>query len=221
MKSQHDAAIQTLDQWFQTQQMQRTRDALEKNGFETYVHPDSRSAVGALLHMISDGSTVGIGGSMTLTQMGFFTAVSQRRITVVNPLDPGVNEDERRELSRKTFSCDYFLSSANAVTEDGHLYNVDATGNRVAAMCFGPGVSIVVCGINKIVRNMVEARQRVISYAGPANAKRLGRKTPCAVTGVCADCDSPDRICNIQVELLKKPARSRIVVLLVGEVLGL
>jgi hypothetical protein len=111
------------------------------------------------------------------------------------------------------FSCDYFLCSTNAITEEGHLYNVDATGNRVGAMFFGPGKTIIVCGINKIVRDMEEA-------AAPMNAKRLGRKTPCAQTGVCSDCNSPERICNIAVEILKKPSRTDVLVLLVGEPLG-
>jgi hypothetical protein len=182
---------------------------------------EERSAVKAILDMIPDGATVGIGGSVTLTQIGFFKVVKGRGVDLINPFAKDISLEERGELHRRIFSCDYFLCSSNAITEEGQLYNVDATGNRVAAMFFGPKKSIVVCGINKIVKDMEEARRRVWNFAAPTNANRLGRKTPCTKTGVCADCSSPERICNISVELLKKPTRSDILILIIGEPLGL
>jgi phosphatidylserine/phosphatidylglycerophosphate/cardiolipin synthase-like enzyme len=142
-------------------------------------------------------------------------------VNLINPFAKGVSPEEWGELTRKIFSCDYFLCSTNAITEEGQLYNVDSTGNRVAAMSFGPKKSIVVCGVNKIVKDMEEAWNRVWNYAAPTNANRLGRKTPCTKTGVCSDCNSPERICNISVELLKKPSRSDILILIIGEPLGL
>jgi len=221
MKAQKDDPGKSLSQWFQMKQVERTRKALERNGFESLFVPDAQSAVKAILDMIPDGATVGIGGSMTLTQIGFFKAAKGRGVNLINPFARGVSLEERGELSRQIFSCDYFLCSTNAITEEGQLYNVDATGNRVAAMFFGPKKSIVVCGVNKIVRDMEEARKRVWSYAAPTNASRLGRKTPCTKTGVCSDCSSPERICNISVELLKKPTRSDILILIIGEPFGL
>ena len=107
------------------------------------------------------------------------------------------------------------------MTEDGKLYNVDATGNRVGAMFIGPKKTIVVCGVNKIVKDLDAAEKRVREWAAPQNAKRLNRKTPCVETGLCEDCSSPDRICNIYVTLAKKPARTDVVVILVGEYLGI
>ena len=221
MKAQMDDQTRSLSQWFQAKQVERTRKALENNGFDSLFVPDGKSAVEAILDMIPDGATVGIGGSMTLTQIGFFKAIKARDVNLINPFGKGVSLEERGELSRRIFSCDYFLCSTNAVTEEGQLYNVDASGNRVAAMFFGPKKSIIVCGVNKIVKDMEEARNRVWNYAAPTNANRLGRKTPCTETGVCSDCNSPDRICNISVELLKKPTRSDILVLIVGEPFGL
>ena len=221
MEAQKDDPMRSLSQWFQTKQVERTRKALEGNGFESLFVPDAKSAVKAILDMIPDGATVGIGGSVTLTQIGFFKAVKGRGVDLINPFAKGVSLEERGELNRRIFSCDYFLCSTNAITEEGQLYNVDATGNRVAAMFFGPKKSIVVCGINKIVKDMEEARRRVWNFAAPTNANRLGRKTPCTKTGVCADCNSPERICNISVELLKKPTRSDILILIIGEPLGL
>jgi hypothetical protein len=129
--------------------------------------------------------------------------------------------EERFELSRKALTSDVFVASTNALTEDGKLLNVDATGNRVAAMFFGPKKVIIVAGVNKIVKDIDAAEKRVREWAAPQNAKRLNRKTPCAETGVCADCRSPQRICNIYVTLAKRPSRTEVVVILVGENLGL
>jgi L-lactate utilization protein LutB len=207
--------------WFQGKQVDRTRKALESNGFESQFVPDGQSAVTAVMDMIPGGATVGIGGSTTLNQIGFFEAAKARGMKLLNPFAQGITPEERNAVTRKIFSCDYFLCSTNAITEEGQLYNVDATGNRVAAMFFGPKKTVVVCGINKIVKDMNEARKRVWNLAAPMNAKRLGRKTPCTQTGVCSDCNSPERICNISVEIVKKPTRSDILVLLIGELLGL
>ncbi len=221
MKEAREDPVGLAYQFFQAKQVERTRKALEKNGFESLFVPDAQSAVKAILDMIPDGASVGIGGSMTLTQIGFFQGIKGRAVNLINPLAKGITPEEADELRRKIFSCDYFLSGTNAITEEGQLYNVDATGNRVAAMFYGPKKTIVVCGINKITKNMDEARRRVWNLAAPMNAKRLGRKTPCAETGVCSDCNSPERICNIGVEIVKKPTRSDILILLVGEPLGL
>ena len=124
-------------------------------------------------------------------------------------------------MIQKSFGADIFLTGTNAITEDGKLYNVDATGNRVGAMFIGPKKVIVVSGVNKIVGDMDAAEKRVKWWVAPQNAKRLNRKTPCVETGVCGDCSSPDRICNIYVTLGKKPARTDVVVILVGQELGI
>jgi hypothetical protein len=107
------------------------------------------------------------------------------------------------------------------VTEDGKLFNVDATGNRVGAMFIGPKKTIIVAGVNKIVKDIEAAEKRVKEWTAPQNAKRLNRKIPCVETGVCSDCSSQDRICNIYVALAKRPSRTEVVVILVGEKLGI
>jgi L-lactate utilization protein LutB len=221
MKGQKEDPVGSAREFFQAKQVERTRKALERNGFESLFVADAKSAAKAISDMIPDGASVGIGGSMTLNQIRFFEEIKGRNVNLINPFSKGVTPEERADLTRKIFSCDYFLCSTNAITEEGQLYNVDATGNRVAAMFFGPKKTVVVCGINKIVKDMEEARRRVWNIAAPMNAKRLGRKTPCAETGVCSDCNSPERICNIAVEMVKKPTRTDILVLLVGEQLGL
>jgi len=207
--------------WFQEKQVERTIKALKKNNFEGLFVPDSKGALGEVMKQISDGATVGVGGSVTLSQTGILDALGKRNVRLIWPAQQAKNMEERQELTRKSFSSDIFLSGTNAITEDGKLFNVDATGNRVGAMFIGPKKTIIVAGVNKIVKDMEAAEKRVREWVAPQNAKRLGRKTPCVETGVCADCSSPDRICNIYVILAKKPTRTDIVIILVGERLGI
>lgn len=213
--------MEQWEQWFREKQVERTINALKKNNFDVLFVMDSKAALGEVMKRIPDGATVGVGGSVTLAQIGLLDALKDRKIQFIWPQQQAKNDEERLELFRKCFSTDVFLSSANAVTEDGKLYNVDATGNRVGAMFIGPKKTIVICGVNKIVKDLEAAEKRVREWTAPQNAKRLGKKTPCVETGVCADCSSPDRICNIYVTLTKKPARTDVVVILVGEYLGI
>jgi len=213
--------MQQWEQFFREKQVERTIEALKKNRFEALFVPDSKSALEEVMKRIPDGTTVGIGGSVTLAQVGILDALKNRKVQLIWPFQQAKNEEERLELIRKSFSSDIFLSGTNAITEDGKLFNIDATGNRVAAMFIGPKKVIVVCGINKIVKDIEAAEKRVKEWAAPQNAKRLNRKTPCTETGVCADCSSPDRICNIYVTLAKKPSRTEVTVILVGEQLGI
>jgi L-lactate utilization protein LutB len=213
--------MEQWEQWFQEKQVERTIHALKKNNFEALFVPDSKGALEEVMKRIPDGSTVGVGGSVTLTQIGLLNALERRNVQLIWPVQQAKNMDERMELFRKSFSSDFFLTSTNAITEDGKLFNVDATGNRVGAMFIGPKKTIIVSGVNKIVKDIDAAEKRVREWTAPQNAKRLNRKTPCVETGVCADCSSPDRICNIYVTLAKKPARTDVVVILVGEKLGI
>jgi hypothetical protein len=207
--------------WFHEKQVERTIKALKKNNFEALFVPDSKAAFEEVMKRIPDGSTVGVGGSVTLAQIGLLEALEKRKIHFIWPQKQGKNPEDTRALMQKTFSADIFLSGTNAITEDGKLYNVDATGNRVGAMFIGPKKVIVVSGVNKIVPDIEAAEKRIRWWVGPQNARRLNRKTPCVETGVCGDCSSPDRICNISVTLRKKPVRTEVVVIIVGEDLGI
>jgi hypothetical protein len=213
--------MEQWEQWFQEKQVERTINALKKNNFEAIFVPDSKGALEEVMKQIPDGATVGVGGSVTLTQTGILEALGKRNVHLIWPAQQAKNMDERQELIRKSFSSDLFLTGTNAITEDGKLFNVDATGNRVGAMFIGPKKTIVVTGINKIVKDVNAAEKRTREWTAPQNARRLNRKTPCVETGVCADCSSPDRICNIYVTLAKRPSRTEIVIILVGEKLGI
>ena len=213
--------MEQWQQWFHEKQAERTINALKKNNFEAVFVPDSKSACEEVMKQIPDGATVGVGGSVTLAQVGLLDSLGKRNINFIWPMRQGKTPDEIFELIRKSLSADFFISSTNAVTEDGKLFNVDATGNRAGAMFIGPRKTIIVCGVNKIVKDIEAAEKKLKEWTGPQNAKRLGRKTPCVETGVCADCKSPDRICNIYVTLAKKSARTDIMVILVGEQFGI
>lgn len=213
--------MQPWEKFFREKQVERTIEALRKNRFEAIYVPDGKQAFEAVMARIPDGATVGIGGSVTLAQIGILDGLKERKIQIIWPIQQAKNEEERMELIRKSFSSDIFLTSTNAITEDGKLFNIDATGNRVGAMFIGPKQVIIVCGVNKIVKDIGEAEKRLKGWAAPQNAKRLGRKTPCTETGLCSDCDSLDRICNIYVILAKKPVRTNILIILVGEELGI
>jgi hypothetical protein len=213
--------MEQLERWCREKQVERTIQALKKNNFKAQYVPDSKAALEEVMKRIPDGAKVGIGGSVTLAQIGLLDGLRERKIQFIWPQQQAKSDEERLELFRKCFSTDVFLSSTNAVTEDGRLYNVDATGNRVGAMFIGPKKTIIICGVNKIVKDLEAAEKRVREWTAPQNAKRLNRKTPCVETGVCADCSSPDRICNIYVTLVKKPVRAEVIVILVGEYLGI
>ena len=213
--------MEQWEQFFREKQVERTISALKKNNFEALFVPDAKAALEEVMRRIPDGATVGVGGSVTLNQIGLLDALGKRNVRLIWPFQQARNDEERIELVRKSFSSDIFLSSTNAVTEDGKLFNVDATGNRVGAMFIGPKSVIVISGVNKIVKDIEAAEKRVKEWTAPQNAKRLKRKTPCVETGVCADCSSPDRICNIYVTLAKRPSRTDVVIILVGEKLGI
>ncbi len=213
--------MEQLEGWFREKQAGRVVTALKKNNFEALYVSDSKAALEEVMKRIPDGATVGVGGSITLAQIGLFDALKKRKIQLIWPFQQAQTDEERLQLFRRSFSADVFLSSANAVTEDGKLFNVDASGNRVGATLIGPKKTIIVSGVNKIVKDLGAAEKRVREWVAPQNAKRLNRKTPCVETGVCVDCSSPDRICNIYVTLAKRPARIEMVVILVGENLGI
>jgi len=213
--------VEQWEKWFREKQVERTINALKKNNFEATFVPDSKAALEEVMKRIPDGATVGIGGSVTLAQTGILDALKNRKVQLIWPFQQARNEEERIKLIRKSFSSDVFLSSTNAVTEDGKLFNIDATGNRVGAMFIGPKKVIVVSGVNKIVRNIEDAEKKLMEWTAIQNSKRLNRKTPCVETGVCGDCSSPDRICNIYVTLAKKPSRTDILIIIVVENLGI
>lgn len=200
--------------------MERTADALRKNNFYAVCAENKEEALEIIENLIDDGATVAVGGSVTLSEIGALELLRSEKYCFFDRYEKGLTSAEITGIHKKAFDCDYYLCSTNAITENGELYNVDGTGNRVAAMIYGPRNVIVVAGYNKIVKDLELAQKRVKEIAAPSNAVRLSRNTPCTVTGKCSDCKSAERICSVSTILGYQLEKERIKVVLVGEELG-
>ena len=194
--------------------------ALMNNGFSATYCRTAEEAAAAILDQVPEGASVGIGGSWTVGELGLLDELDARGHRILNHGRAGLSKEEKNEIRRQQLTCDVFLSGTNAVTMEGELVNMDGTGNRVAAMIFGPGKVIVVAGVNKIVKDLSAAMVRIKTIAAPINNRRLGLPNPCVQTGECMDCQGPTRICNVTTILHKKPLLSDIHVFIVGEDLG-
>jgi len=183
--------------------------------------PTAAQAREEIVALIPAGATVGRAGSMSLVEMGLWEALAQKAdVKVIDPFRPGLKPEEVYALRRQSLLADYMITSTNALTLDGRLVNLDATGNRVAGLYFGPEKVIVVAGLNKVAPDLDAAMARVKHQAAPINAIRAGMATPCAEDGLCHDCKSPSRICNMWSIIEGHIIKDRIHVMLVGEDLG-
>ena len=192
---------------------------LKKRQMEGHYCPDSASAVKLAQELIPAGSSVGWGGSMTLEETGLMQAVRTGGYTVLDR-KAAKTPEEQRERYGKICCADYFLMSTNAITLDGELVNIDGQGNRTAPLICGPQHVLVLAGMNKLVSDVDSGFKRVRVMAAPPNGVRIGTKTPCAVTGKCADCFSPDCMCCQFVVTRFSRVPNRIQVILIGEDLG-
>ena len=181
--------------------------------------------------LIKKGETISCGGSKTLDETGIYQMINSPDYNFLDRSAPGMTRPEVEEVYRQTFRADTFFMSTNALTENGELYNVDGNSNRVAALLYGPKSVIVVCGINKIVKNIDEAIKRVKTIAAPQNTIRLGIETPCGKTGECVSlrkenpelcdgCHGDTRICCNYVVSAQQRHIDRIKVIIIGEEYG-
>ncbi len=196
-------------------------EALKKNNFSAEYAKTKEDARQRLLELIPAGASVGLGGSVTVRQLNIIVELNKRGNQLFDHTEPNMSLEVKTKMRRKQLTSDIFLSSTNAVTLDGKLVNEDGTGNRVAAMIYGPQKVVIVVGINKIVKNVDSALDRLEMYTTPMNNYRLRYPNPCAKTGFCIDCDSESRICNVITIMRKKPSQTDITVIIIGEVLGL
>lgn len=196
-------------------------EALKKKSFDAVYIPTKEDARQMILDMISADASIGLGGSVTLRELDIIDEFNKRGNTVYNHSLPTLDNNEKMTVRRNQLTADYFLTSTNAVTFDGQLVNYDGTGNRVAAMIFGPKKTIIIAGINKIVKSVDSALERIETKAAPLNNKRLNLPNPCTKTGVCEDCQGSTRICNVVTIMKKKPNQSNITVMIIGEELGM
>ncbi len=194
--------------------------ALKANGFKVIYADNSKEALDKVMSLIPKEAKVGIGGSVTVRDIGLVEAIEKQNNPIFMDWGKPLELKEKLKVRKEALNSDVYLTSSNAITLQGQLVNIDGTGNRVSAMIFGPKKVIVVAGANKLVGTLDEALARIKNIACPLNGKRLNFKTPCALTGKCADCNSPDRMCKVTVILEKKPSLSDITIVLVGENLG-
>lgn len=197
----------------------KVAEALNKRHFEAYYCPDRAAALEKILELIPQDHVVSWGGAATVDELGVKEALRQRGQAVIDR-DTAKDAQERQQMLKQALTCDTFLMGSNAISADGQLVNIDGTGNRVAALCFGPTQVVVVAGMNKVAGDLDGAMRRAREVAAPMNAQRFPLKTPCVANGLCGDCKGPDSICaQIVTTRLCKPA-GRIKVVLVGEDLG-
>jgi hypothetical protein len=174
-----------------------------------------------ILEMIPPGATVFRCGSMSAVGMGLWESIAALpEVTLIDPYRPELSPEEAMELRRRGLTADVMIASTNAITLDGRLVNLDGMGNRVAAMAFGPKKVILVVGMNKVAPDLESAVARVKHYAAPVNNIRYGLKNPCVETGLCSDCKTPQRICNMWSTIEGHMIKDRIHVKLIGENLG-
>lgn len=192
---------------------------MKKKNMEGYYCATSKEAVEKALSLMPEGASLTWGGSVTLAECGLMDAIHEKSYVLIDRAAAKTPE-EAREIYGKQVMADFFLMSSNAITVDGELVNIDGNSNRVACLCCGPKNVIVIAGMNKVVSTVEEGVDRVHNFAAPPNTVRLNRNTPCAQTGRCADCYSPDCICSQIVITRRSSIPNRIKVILVGEELG-
>jgi len=229
--------------WVKAQRAAAVVAAMQRRNFNAQYVPDRASALQAILALVPDGAGVFRTDSVTLDQIGLIGAVRARgRNHVMYPQEKdghgnNIHGDYEKNkalyarLQREVFTADVYVTGTNAVTMDGMIVSTDGGGNRVAPLLFGPSRVVVVAGVNKIVKDRAAAFDRIRDFAAPVNVKRhfdmhnrpWYGELPCAVSGVCTDCDHPRRICNYTgvLEGSHPSQAGRVHVILIGEEMGM
>lgn len=179
--------------------------------FETFEEAKSR-----VKEMIPMNASIGIGNSVTLKKMKISDELMDRG-NIVYDKTLAKSKEESKDLKRKSLLTDWYITGTNAISLDGHLVNMDHSGNRVAAMLYGPNNVIIIIGINKITKTLDQAIFRVRNVASPKNAKRAGFNPPCIELGKCVDCRSPERVCNNLVIIEGQNDKRRMKVFIIND----
>ena len=195
---------------------QKVIKGLQSRNMSGYYAANREEALKIALELIPEGSTATMGGSVSAAEIGLVTALK----------DGNYNFIDRNEIADKraamlaAYDADFFLSSCNAITEDGVLVNIDGNSNRVSAIAQGPKKVLFIVGMNKVCSDVDAAMKRARNVAAPTNAQRFGLSTPCAKTGACMNCKSPDTICCQFLITRFSRHEGRIHVILVNDNLG-
>ncbi|MDE7191794.1 MAG: lactate utilization protein [Clostridia bacterium] len=200
-------------------QIQNLLNNLTKRGFKPFYFDDKKDAVDFALNLIPQTASVGIGGSMTVKELGLYNTLAERGNTVYS--HALVSPELRDKVYQLAGSADWYISSANALSQEGDVVNIDGSANRISALAFGVKNILYVLGTNKIAPDLASAIDRARNVAAPPNAKRLNKNTPCATSGQCCLCDSEDCICNATL-ISHHPTRyqENVYIVIIGESLG-
>ena len=198
--------------------MTNTVYALVRKGFTVHHAATAKEAADLVMHLIPEGASVGLGGSVTVRDMGLYDTLKAQG----NPVHwHWMNDEPKPDVFASALNSDVYLVSSNAITADGCLVNIDGTGNRVGAMIHGPKQVIVIAGSNKLVSGSVpQAIARIKSVACPRNAQRLGLNTPCGLTGKCNAEACEKGMCNVTSIIERPVGGHKITIVLVDEELG-
>lgn len=181
---------------------------------------DAGSAAKMALSLVPDKSSVGVPGTVTVRELGLIEKLVEKGCTIYHHWDPNLPREGRGARYIEENTADWFVTSANAMTIDGKIVNIDGTGNRVAAMAWAPGKILYIVSLNKVAHDLEKAIARARDTATPPNAVRVGSKPPCTQVGHCVDCDSPDRVCRVVTIMERVPIGREAHIILVGENLG-
>ena len=215
-----------------TERIKKLCENLRKNNMEALYFEDSAAARDYLKRTLKKNAVITVGGSMTLNETGIRDLIACGDYNFMDRSKEGITPEELLLTYKATVGGDYYFCSANALTEQGEIVNVDGIGNRVAANAFGSDKVYMIVGVNKIVKDLTEAFLRIKRTAAPKNSRRLGYDTPCAKTGICVSlmkgedpamtdgCDAPERICRDYLIMTRQKIKDRICVIIINEELG-
>jgi len=212
--------MREVKNWFRERMVNRVLSALKDKGFNAYYAMNKDEALKIILNLIPKDAIVGVGGSITVREIGLIEALNEKKIPVIHHWRKGLSREENFRVRRLEVTSDVFISSCNAITIDGKIICADAVGNRVAALSFGPRKVIIVTGINKIVKDVNSGIWRIRNIATPMNAKRLKLNIPCAEHGYCTECNSIN--CPVRIILIidRPPRMTDYHIIIVDEELG-
>ena len=194
---------------------QKVIKGLQSRRMNGYYAATKEEALRLALSLIPEGSSVGMGGGMSVAEIGLKDALIKGNYRFIDR-----DTMDRREAYLKMYDCDFFLAGTNAISDDGILVNIDGNGNRISAIAYGPRKVLFFAGMNKVCPDVESAIQRARNVAAPINAQRFDRTIPCRKLGSCADCKSPDSICCQMLITRFGWEPDRIHVILIGESVG-
>lgn len=205
--------------------LKNLKETLETNNFEVFIAENvahAKTIIEDEIILKAGVESISWGGSLTFINSGLYQVLKERTdLKVLDTYDKNLSDEQKLELRRSALLVDLFIMGTNAITESGELVNLDMIGNRIGGLTFGPRHVVILVGRNKIVPDLEAAMGRIKNYVAPINAKRLGKKTPCAKTSYCEECQSEDRICNAWAITQKSFPKGRVKIILINEDLGL